>query len=99
MVSDNGSTPETHTQHYGICQGCPLSPFFLVMVMIVLLHDAKNDIEEAEGTKFAENMIVNELVYADDTLLIDVHGEILQNLWTQSQKLGSNMGWFLIGGN
>ena len=42
-VSDSGQTSSLHDQCFGICQGCPLSPFlFVMMMMTILLHDAKD---------------------------------------------------------
>ena len=44
VVHDSGCCSEKKTQHYGICQGCPLSPFLFTIVMTVLLSDAKQHI-------------------------------------------------------
>ena len=44
QVRDAGSTSTAYQQHFGICQGCPLSPFLFVMVMTVLMHDAKRQL-------------------------------------------------------
>ena len=44
-VRDAGYTSGPHIQHFGICQGCPLSPFLFTMVMTVLMHDAKQQLQ------------------------------------------------------
>ena len=41
FVEDAGVKSPNHPQHFGICQGCPLSPFLFGIVMTVLMHDAK----------------------------------------------------------
>jgi hypothetical protein len=40
-VNECGVLSELRTQDSGICQGCPLSPFLFVIVMSVLMSDAK----------------------------------------------------------
>ena len=47
------------------------------MVMTVLLHDAKADLVAA-GYTLSENLPAHELLYADDTLLIDADPEVVQ---------------------
>ena len=49
VVRDNGNSSNPKTQHYGICQGCPLSPFLFIIVMTGSLHDAKEDFENMYG--------------------------------------------------
>ena len=41
IVKDAGSTSHWQKQEFGISQGCPLSPFLFVILMTVLLGDAK----------------------------------------------------------
>ena len=38
----------------------------------ILLHNAKDPLESQTETKLSKEMVVHKLVYADDTLLIDV---------------------------
>ena len=57
-------------QHFGISQGCPLSPFLVSIVMTVLLFDASAKFAMEVETRQPCVLPVNELVYADDTLVV-----------------------------
>jgi hypothetical protein len=78
FVADSFSDSELHPQAFGISQGCPLSPFLFVMMMSVLMWDAKQDLQDIHGIRLDSDFVCHEVVYADDTLLIDVFGENLQ---------------------
>ena len=93
-MSDNGQTSDQHMQHFGICQGCPLSPFLFVMVMTVLWHDAKEKLQTDPVDKLADCTMINELVYADDTLLIDIDSKILQKFMGTIPEIGREYGLF-----
>ena len=45
-------------------------PFLFSILMTVALHDANANLV-AQGIKFSEGMLVHELLYADDTLLVE----------------------------
>ena len=60
-VSDAGVTSQAHTQEYGICQGCPLSPFLLRMLMTVLIGDAKRNLQQT-GVQLNAGTSVHELL-------------------------------------
>ena len=70
VVRDAGHTSEPRPQHFGISQGCPLSPFLFSIVMTVLLFDASAKFAMEVETKQPCVLPVNELVYADDTLVV-----------------------------
>jgi len=59
LVSDSGCTSKDHSQHFGISQGCPLSPFLFVMVTTVLLHDAKIQLQASGNTSLSFNFNVH----------------------------------------
>ena len=75
FVCDNHQDSSLHTQSAGISQGCPLSPFLFVIVMSVIIHDARADLRACIGD--ASNN-VSEIMYADDTLIVDQDGDIAQ---------------------
>ena len=71
FVQDAGSNWGWHAQRYGINQGCPLSPFLFVVLMTVLLEDAKTELAQQDISS-SEGCLVHELVYADDTLIVEI---------------------------
>ena len=89
-VFDHGHSSEKHPQHFGMSQGCPLSPFLFVMVMTVLLHDA-NTVLGGRGVHLTE-LCCNELVYADDTLLIEVSEHHIQAYMECIAEVGKEYG-------
>ena len=90
VVHDNGNCSDPKTQHYGICQGCPLSPFLFIIVMTILLHDAREDFENMYGP-IDETFVVRELVYADDTILIGADGDRVEGYMASVVQAKSTM--------
>ena len=41
FVQDHFGKSQLHRQHFGISQGCPLSPFLFIILMSVLMNDAQ----------------------------------------------------------
>ena len=72
-MQDAGARSRLHPQHAGVCQGCPLSPFLFVIIVTVLIHDARAELRARSG-KQPRNECLGEILYADDTLLVDTHG-------------------------
>ena len=87
FVTDAGQTSAEHKQEFGICQGCPLSPFLFVIVMTVLISDARVLLSERAGEVDTE-----ELLYADDTLLIDRAGGHVQDYMECIHEIGAEYG-------
>ena len=91
VVSEFDETSAEHSQRYGICQGCPLSPFLFTIVMTTLLTDAHKMLHTNMGELPGENF-VRELVYADDTLLIDSDPRVVQALMNAVETCGMHYG-------
>ena len=91
-VRDAGCTSSPHQQLFGICQGCPLSPFLFVMVMSVLMHDAKQQLQAHPRYYRQAGDEIEELLYADDTLLIHSNPEIVKLYMECVRIAGMNYG-------
>ena len=89
-VRDHGCVSSSRTQQFGICQGCPLSPFLFTIVMIVLLYDARYAASLIDP--HVNELFVEDLVYADDTLLLDVHKNHLQIIMDCVMSTGKEYG-------
>ena len=63
-------------QRAGINQKCPLSPILFVIVMSVLIADARQDFidEVGDDAKFDSEIIY--IIYTDDTLIVDECGDL-----------------------
>ena len=91
VVQDFGTTSSIHQQKYGICQGCPLSPFLFTIVMTTLLTDAHALLQSRMGP-IPESRFTRDLVYADDTLLIDSDPALVQELMHCIEECGAHYG-------
>jgi hypothetical protein len=91
LVADSGYTSSLHSQAFGISQGCPLSPFLFVIVMTVVMHDARESLL-AKGWQLTDKLPLHDLLYADDTLIIEVDSECLQAYMAEIEEKGSEYG-------
>ena len=86
-VRDAGVQSDMHPQKAGICQGCPLSPFLFVILMTILISDAKQELRDQVGIGELP-FGIEELLYADDTLLIDTDGQRASEYMRITGELG-----------
>ena len=92
FVKDMGVDSETHAQHFGVSQGWPLSPFLFIIVMTILMHDAKIASQQLYPNVEADPYTVHELLYADDTLLIGTESNQIQSYMNVVVDLGATYG-------
>ena len=59
-----------------ISQGCLLSLFLFSILMMVLLHDAEVMFRGNGCGEFDKGLVLNELVYADDTLIFETNTRV-----------------------
>lgn len=95
-VKEGTNESEYHTQASGIVQGCPLSSFLFSIVMSILVRDARRLWEQRAGERRREeepeDPNVDELLYADDTLLLSIDSQHLQEYMTCVREIGSEYG-------
>ena len=90
-VCDGGNSSSRRLQRSGISQGCPLSPFLFVMLMTVVMDDAKHCM--SDGTQAAFNSgSLGVVLYADDTLLIGVSEGCVQEYLDTVAAVGKRFG-------
>ena len=70
-VDEGGHQSELRPLCSGITQGCTLSPLLFVVVMTVLMTEARSMLSKSAQDAYASGLL-SDLAYADDTLLLGV---------------------------
>ena len=91
-IQDAYSQSEIHAQHFGISQGCPLSPFLFSILMTILMHDATAKMQQDFNIQLPPSLVCHAILYADDTLLLGINEEHLQKFMDCIAQLGSSYG-------
>jgi hypothetical protein len=94
VVNDCGVNSGRGRQSSGICQGCPLSPFLFVIVMTVLLEDARSSLS-LEASEALNGSHMFEILYADDTLIMGSRADLVEEFAAAVEKAGNNYGMTL----
>ena len=91
IVRDAGAESSRKRQQFGVSQGCPLSPFLFSIVMTTLMHDARAHMN-AHGVTFSERTLCHELLYADDTLIMDTNIDVVHAFMSSIESAGATYG-------
>ena len=85
-VSMEGNTSEWKTQETGIRQGCPLSPYLFLIVMTVIFKDLHRD-DHLNTIRWRQNnWPKDEILYADDTILISPNTRALNRILAELEE-------------
>ena len=91
-VELDGFTSDWLPQNTGIRQGCPLSPYLLLIVMTTLFHDVHQKLH----TELARNRVpgadFDEVTYADDTICISRSIKAMNNFIKTIEEEGIKYG-------
>jgi hypothetical protein len=94
QVSENGVKSSQHSQGSGICQGCPLSPYLYIIVMTILMDQARGFLSpEAVAAISSQQMF--DIVYADDTMILGASGRYVEEYAAAVEKAGTSFGMSL----
>ena len=93
-VSDCGRTSVKKIQNAGICQGCPLSSFLFIIVMTVLMSDAKAMLSETTQHSVAQNVLFD-ILYADDTMILGTNSAHVEEFAAAIEQAGKHYGMSL----
>ena len=94
QVSECGMMSSSKRQDSGICQGCPLSPFLFIIVMSLLMQDARA-LLSLPALAAIQSGSLSDLLYADDTLIIGESAELVTEYGEAVEKAGAMYGMTL----
>jgi hypothetical protein len=93
-VRECSQASERKRQDSGICQGCPLSPFLFVLVMTVLMHDARELLSAPSRDALRKGQLAD-ILYADDTLIFGSSASGVEEYAQAVEKAGASYGMSL----
>ena len=93
-VRECGQISSRCHQDSGICQGCPLSPFLFIIVMSILMYDAKALLTQKSRDDLGSGALFD-ILYADDTLLVGCRASGVEEYAQVVEQVGRTYGMTL----
>ena len=98
VLKDPKGDSSVRAQSAGIAQGCPLSPYLFILVQTVLLHDVDGRMKvQGRGHAEPEYIVSEDVLYADDTLLVSSNAAKLQRrldtVVDEGKRYGLELNW------
>ena len=90
-VRECGETSGQCRQDSGICQGCPLSPFLFIIVMTLLMHDARQLLSRSAQDALSKGEL-SDILYADDTLILGKLSKDVEEYASAVERAGAKYG-------
>ena len=81
-----------HTQHSGIWQGCPLSPYLFIIAMTTLFDDIHVGDPQNLIKHWISGIDFGEVVYADDTICMSTGTRTMNQLLKSIEEEGEKYG-------
>ena len=94
QVSENGIRSSQHSQGSGICQRCPLPPYLFIIVMTILMDQARGFLSP-EAVAAISNQQMFDIAYADDTMILGASGRYVEEYAAAVEKAGTRFGMSL----
>lgn len=91
FVKDQFGASERKRQLAGIRQGCPLSPYLIVMVMTCVEHDIKNMLTRPITRYRILGVDFDMVYYTDDTIIVSTKMEACKKLVEYTEKSFNNL--------
>ena len=91
FVEINNKQSKHYPQHRGIRQGCPLSPYLFIIVLAAVMQDVHSIIGQQHFDQ-PWGAITNEILFADDTVLMAKSARSLEQLLHVLERVASTYG-------
>ena len=87
-----GNTSDWKAQNTGIRQGCPLSPYLLLIFMTVMFADIKTYMRGNQFKHRIQGTTFDEILFADDTISFSSNTRTINRMLRAIEEIGWKSG-------